>query len=739
MFAYADKIGYNKTVNDLRKLLFEKERIGKVLEFIRKQGGPDPNSDPESALLYAHALVHYGDLRGARRLYEGIPPHPAYEAERLWGLANALTQLGEHEQTRKLLDEAQKLNPPSWLRLRIHGARVSAFLSEGRFDEACALLDETIAESKSEPNLVLRWNLEGNRGALLSQQGRLEEALSVLLRAVKKLIALDAVTTAAHHLTNLGAVYENLGNAQESGRCFDRAESLLRESGSMYRLIFLRCSQGSYNRDTLGLLDRAERCYGEALELLGEFPFPEFEIIASIGLAWLRFKKGNFAEALRLVRKARDLAQKKVHPLYLDECLFSEAAFLLRSGDLQGGLEILNQAEQVSRSQGKQLFDSQIALYFAYAYDRLGDPSQALHWLGQSFERAGTAEDLLLEKEVLVPLFLKLGSGLALTETVSRVLVQLRHPALVKRLLRDTPQGKLLFLRSLTVHDAKHFRKELARLKVDPEKEVRHAARLLLQGWTQHTAYLVRTLGTLHVLLEGKLLDARDWIRPVIKRLFLYFLTRPETWHEKEAILEALWGKASPQESAGALMTAFSYLCKALEPWHLPDTKYVFFQSRRGAYGFFPGERFWMDFQEFERGIKKAEKDQLARNFKEARKAYREALDLYLGDYLEEFPYEDFLRPKRDYLRELYFRGALRYATLEKDSGNLPEARRVLEEALFKDLSRSDCMTLLVQTLTRMKLTQQAREWGQRHIKYMKEELKEKPAPEVVEALKRLK
>jgi hypothetical protein len=38
-----------------------------------------------------------------------------------------------------------------------------------------------------------------------------------------------------------------------------------------------------------------------------------------------------------------------------------------------------------------------------------------------------------------------------------------------------------------------------------------------------------------------------------------------------------------------------------------------------------------------------------------------------------------------------------------------------------------------------MKLTQQAKDWGQRHITYMKKELKEKPAPEVVEALGRLK
>jgi hypothetical protein len=37
-----------------------------------------------------------------------------------------------------------------------------------------------------------------------------------------------------------------------------------------------------------------------------------------------------------------------------------------------------------------------------------------------------------------------------------------------------------------------------------------------------------------------------------------------------------------------------------------------------------------------------------------------------------------------------------------------------------------------------MNLTQQAKEWGERHVKYIKKELREKPAPEVVEALGRL-
>jgi hypothetical protein len=37
-----------------------------------------------------------------------------------------------------------------------------------------------------------------------------------------------------------------------------------------------------------------------------------------------------------------------------------------------------------------------------------------------------------------------------------------------------------------------------------------------------------------------------------------------------------------------------------------------------------------------------------------------------------------------------------------------------------------------------MKLSQRARDWGDRHVKYLRKELREKPAPEVLEALGKL-
>jgi hypothetical protein len=62
-----------------------------------------------------------------------------------------------------------------------------------------------------------------------------------------------------------------------------------------------------------------------------------------------------------------------------------------------------------------------------------------------------------------------------------------------------------------------------------------------------------------------------------------------------------------------------------------------------------------------------------------------------------------------------------------------------LEEALFRDLSRSGLVEPLIEVLSRMGLREEAKAWGERHVGYLKKELKEKPAPEVKEALARLK
>lgn len=730
-------------MDELYSLLLEKGRVGKALDVLRRPSPPDPVADSRKALLYAHALSFFGDFTQALRVYSAVPSDRSYDAELLWGRANALIRLGDLTPGKDLLDQALAEKPSGWLLPHCYNTLQIFHSSLGQYDQALRALGQGIEAAEQGSRFVERLMLEGNRGAILWNQGAAEESVFLMEKAARQLLARDSILFAANFLINLSSSLDHLGEPSKAEKILVQAERLIQEAGSTVRLIFLKRVQGDL-LEREGFLDKAGQAYREALDLLKEFPVPQLEVQVSSNLAHLHFEKGNLRAALDLIQKAGALAREKNLQFLEDSCLGYEGRFSLRTGATEQALSLLHRSCELAESKGQWIIYCYSSLFLAEGYEELRDRARSLEWLKKCLaetERNHLLPVLLPEKGVLGPLLLKVGEELPPSEFLSEVVVQLRHPALLKRLIKRSPRGKILFLRSLEAGDARNFLPQLARLKEDPEKEIRRTSRLLIKGWQQHSGYRVYAFGSLRVFQEARMLTDRDWIRPGAKRLFLFLATHPDKWHTTDSLLEALWTRPHPERTRKVLVILFTHLRKVFEPWsRLAGEKggYDFFQSQRGAYGFFPGDRFWMDSREFGELLKRAEAAQRDRNFKEARKAYREALDLYLGDYLEEFPYEDCLSPRRDYLKELYFRSVLRYAALERDSGNLPEARRVLEEALFRDLSQSGCLALLVEVLARMKLVQEARDWGQRYLKTMKG-LKENPPPEVLETLGRIK
>lgn len=726
---------------DLTTLLFERGRVKEVLEKIEALGRPNPLQEPERVLLYAHALSFYGDSEGAFKLYSEIPGSEGLEAERLWGLAQVQVQAGNTKEAGLGLEEAMRRHPSDWLLSQIFHTQSTLLIYQGKFEQALQAVEQGIEAARKSPTLVEWIVLEGQRGIVRVHQGELEDAVLILRRSADQLLARDSVLWASSMFVNLAGTLANLGAPSEAEKCLGQARKAAEASGSMRRLTFLWRMQGEF-MERHGKLELAGKAYVEAQRLAGEFGLSRLQSQVERNLAHLAFLKGNPGEALRRIRETLSWVRERNLKISEPMCLGYEGKFLLHSGSVQEALASLDHARALAESIGQWDVWTYVALYLSWGHYEAKDRLKALHWLKeclQAAEERHFLEALMVdEPQVLTSLLLKMGAEIEPTEVLSQAVVKLHNPALLKRLLKSSPEGRVYFLRALNINDARHFQRELEKLYRDPHKEVRRTARVLVNGWGK-AAYRVYGFGTLRVFLEGKMFPDSEWNRPVVRRLFAFFLTHPEKWLSTETILEGLWSQADPEASRKSLTVYFSQLRQVFEPWARLAGNYVFFQSKRGAYGFYPEEHFWMDVKEFEEKTKSAEKALLARNFKEARHAYREALNLYLGDYLEELPYEDWLNQRRDYLREVYFRLALRYAQLERDSGNLPEARRALEEALFKDLSRSGCTALLIQILTQMKLTHEAKEWGQRHITYLKKELKEKPSPDVVEVLDKLK
>lgn len=727
-------IVYNHAMNELYQLLFEKGRVGRVLELIKRDGTPDPAAEPARALPYAHALNLYGDYGRALKVLSEIPPHRATDAERFWGQCGYHIRIGALHHAKRLLDRAFAADPPEWLLPHLYGHLANYYNQLGRFDDATKANEMGIAAAELAGSMVQLLVLTGNQSIIRAVRGQPGEALTILERTVKQLLERDSALAAAHFLIVQHELYGELGMTAHARRCLQHAETLVERTGSVGRMIFLKLEMGAqHGRD--GDMSRELGAYRDALALLHGLPDPLLEGQINCNISQVHFRKGDFSDALALVERQLAAARARGLKPQILVCLGLQGRYLIGAGSLTAGIAALEEALGLAERLGIRHFEVVLALHLALGWLRRGDRPRALSWLERSLgaaRRDNLSSSLLGERPDLDTLLADLAGQLRFDPFLSRIALSLGHPALLKRLFRyDPPDGKLLFLRSLKVHDAPAFHHRALRLARDPDPAVRHAARAVIAGWNDHSAYRISALGSLRIFREDRLFPDDIWVRAGVRRLFLFLLANPGRWLSHDLILESLWRNPDPAGARRVLANRLSELRRIIEPWHVAGRPYALVRSRTGACGLFGEGRIWIDAEEFAGLARKAEDARLRRSFREARLAYRQALDLYAGDYLEEFPYEDWLAPKRTALSGLYFRSTARYAALERDSGNPSEARRVLEEALYRDLGCGECARLLVDVLLRLGLRTQARDWVARHAEHVRRTVGTGPDPEI--------
>jgi len=659
-------------MDDLRCLLFEKGRVSKVLDILKKQGYPDPETEPERSLVLGHALNLYGDYNRALRIFDAVPHHPSWEAERLWGQSGYHLRIGALHQAKKILDRALSLNPPAWLLPNIYNHLATYYNHLGRFADSIQVSEKGMAIAEKNGYLVQYLILRGNLGIIKAIQGHVDQGLTILEATVKQLLERDSVLAAAHFLIVESELLSSLGMLAEARRCLQRAEKLVERSGSSGRMVFLKVELGTlYGRE--GQIQKELQAYRQALDILRELPDPLMESQIYSNLAMVHFRRGNLSEALAIIeRLLTNAALKSLKPQMLS-FLSIKGYLLIGAGAHRQGLEILTQALENAVRLGIPQYQIIIMLYLSRGYLKAGHRDLALEWLKRSLGTAreyNMSSQLLDAKDDLTELLINFYDRIDMEPGLGRLIVSLGHPGLVAKLIRHHhSEGKLTFLRSLNVNNAIAYRSQVQKLLGDRSPEVRRLARSLIEGWHSRSTYRISTFGSLRIFLEDRLLSEDVWGRAGVRRLFLLLLANRGRWLSNEYIQECLWQEPDPLASRRVLASRLSELRHILEPWHPPGKPYLLIQTRRGACGLFGADRLWLDCEEFPRLIKEAEAHYLKRCFREARKAYRQALDLYVGDFLEEYPYEDWLVQKRESIKEIYLRSTIRYAVLEKEGG----------------------------------------------------------------------
>jgi LuxR family maltose regulon positive regulatory protein len=155
---------------------------------------------------------------------------------------------------------------------------------------------------------------------------------------------------------------------------------------------------------------------------------------------------------------------------------------------------------------------------------------------------------------------------------------------------------------------------------------------------------------------------------------------------ERDQIVEMLWPELGPEEAERDFKIAVSVLYGVLEPERRRNAPSAYILRDGTLYGLRPEADLWLDAQEFEAHVSAGDK-LLASESTTALEEYHRALALYQGEYLQEYPYQEWSSEERERLLTLYLRTAERVAQLLLEQ----EAWQEAIEACQLILARDDC------------------------------------------------
>ncbi len=268
---------------------------------------------------------------------------------------------------------------------------------------------------------------------------------------------------------------------------------------------------------------------------------------------------------------------------------------------------------------------------------------------------------------------------------------------------------------------------ELSKVRAQAERLL---GELGLSDVAFHPGYRLRvqTLGPFRVWRGPEPVDPQGWRRENARLLFLVLLTYRRQMLDRDQILDLLWPDADPETALRDFKVALSTLFKVLEPGREAGAPSSYVVRDGTLYGLRPEADLVVDADRFAALV--AEGDQLFDAGATAvPAAYRWAMALYAGDYLQEYPYAEWCREERERLRVLYLRAGERLAEVLLDRGEWEETVEVTQALLACDDCWEHAYRLQMVAYARMGNRAQALRAYQRCAERLRTELDVEPAP----------
>lgn len=247
----------------------------------------------------------------------------------------------------------------------------------------------------------------------------------------------------------------------------------------------------------------------------------------------------------------------------------------------------------------------------------------------------------------------------------------------------------------------------------------------------------VQTLGNFQVWRSDEPVSSKEWGREATTQLFQFLVTnRHRHGLHKEQIIDRIWGDVDMKSGQQYFKVALHGVNKILEPDRKSrsESKYII---RQGATYQLKLEDVWVDVEALDQFIALGNQS-LVENTKLARKAYREALDLYQGIYLPNRLYEDWSSEERERIQLLTLGAFISLSELLIKENPL-ESVRLTQQALQIDNTWEDAYRIQMEAYLEKGNRPMAIKTFQQCERVLEEEFGIEPLPETRRLFRKIK
>lgn len=246
----------------------------------------------------------------------------------------------------------------------------------------------------------------------------------------------------------------------------------------------------------------------------------------------------------------------------------------------------------------------------------------------------------------------------------------------------------------------------------------------------------IYTLGRFQVKQGDKMLSQDSGRSQRLWSLFKYLLTHKGKPVPVEELVEALWAEDEQERSESAVKTLVYRLRRLLNNGQAVNGESQYINYSQGGYVWNNQSGYWFDAEEF---VSCCEQGRKAISDEEKEECYRKALDLYKGDYLPDYAYNEWVVPICNYYRRLYMESVFGLIELLKKTRRYGEISGVCEKAFAIEYFDEDLHRCYLESLLEESKTRQAQAHYETVTGALYRELGAKPSPALRDLYRRIK